>query len=166
MSSSCTFVTTLEPLAHNGNLLLTWSHSLAHRVSVWFSSLNDGVTHTTVVTIVGWRASVGGYAEHCAPSLIGSGARPLLAKCDPFCALQACLKDRLLRLFRWSQCRFLMSFSSRNMCWRSLICWVIGCKDDVYFLLTQLVLRVTTFHLLPLGAVLTQLHSSHRLHLL
>ena len=33
--------------------------------------------------IVGLRASVCGYAEDCAPSLIGSGARPLLAKCDP-----------------------------------------------------------------------------------
>ena len=90
--------------------LLTWSHPLAHRVSVRFSSLNDGITHTTVVMIVGWRASVCGYAEVCAPSLIGSGAHLLLAKCDPFCALQAYLKVRLLRLFLWSRCRFLIFF--------------------------------------------------------
>ena len=61
--------------------------------------------------IVGRRASVCGYIEDCTPPLSGSGARPLLAKRDPFCALQACLKVRLLRLSRWSRCRFLMSFS-------------------------------------------------------
>ena len=59
------------------------------------------------------RASVCGYDEDCAlsVSISGSGARPLLAKCDPFCALQACLKERLFRLSRWSRCRFLMSCS-------------------------------------------------------
>ena len=140
-----------SPLLTMITSLLTWSHPLAHRVSVRFSSLNDGITHATVVMIVGWRASVCGYAEVCAPSLIGSGAHPLFdASSLPLVTMS------LLDII----------FSSRNRCWRSLICWVIGCKDDVYLLSTQFVLRVTTVHLLPLGAVLTQLHSSHRLHLL
>ena len=43
-----------------------------------------------------------GYAEDRTLPLSGSGACPLLAKRDPFCALQACLKVRLFRLFTTS----------------------------------------------------------------
>ena len=88
-----------------------------------------------------------GYAEDRTPPLSGSGARPLLAKRDPFCALQACLKVRLFRLSRWSRCRFLMSVSYTEQAlahpvllsyWMQRRCLPLVGSEVVFWFVTQL----------------------------
>merc|ERR1712040_22660 len=58
-------------------------------------SLTDGIMRATDVMIGGKRALVCGYGDvgkGCAFAMRGSGARVLIAECDPICALQACME--------------------------------------------------------------------------
>merc|ERR1712130_2176 len=58
-------------------------------------SLPDGIMRATDVMIGGKRALICGYGDvgkGCAFAMRGSGARVLIAECDPICALQACME--------------------------------------------------------------------------
>merc|ERR1712227_701471 len=58
-------------------------------------SLPDGIMRATDVMIGGKRVLVCGYGDvgkGCAFAMRGSGARVLIAECDPICALQACME--------------------------------------------------------------------------
>merc|ERR1712097_41127 len=58
-------------------------------------SLPDGIMRATDVMIGGKRALICGYGDVGKGSAIamrGSGARVLIAECDPICALQACME--------------------------------------------------------------------------
>merc|ERR1712182_66762 len=58
-------------------------------------SLPDGIMRATDVMIGGKRVLVAGYGDvgkGSAFAMRGSGARVLIAECDPICALQACME--------------------------------------------------------------------------
>merc|ERR1711988_1171122 len=58
-------------------------------------SLPDGIMRATDVMIGGKRCLIAGYGDvgkGCAFAMRGSGARVLIAECDPICALQACME--------------------------------------------------------------------------
>merc|ERR1712107_200858 len=58
-------------------------------------SLPDGIMRATDVMIGGKRALICGYGDvgkGSAFAMRGSGARVLIAECDPICALQACME--------------------------------------------------------------------------
>merc|ERR1711877_12569 len=58
-------------------------------------SLPDGIMRATDVMIGGKRVLICGYGDvgkGCAFAMRGSGARVLIAECDPICALQACME--------------------------------------------------------------------------
>merc|ERR1711874_863485 len=58
-------------------------------------SLPDGIMRATDVMIGGKRVLICGYGDvgkGSAFAMRGSGARVLIAECDPICALQACME--------------------------------------------------------------------------